>query len=110
LPWSTAAPRMRLRTEQNSGGTPEGVESCSQREGLMIADVISSPASHNGTTGSSHQVVGYAPSCDTKSAEPHGERSRSMGKNTRFVGLDVHAVAIVETESHFHRVHRRRLT
>ncbi len=55
---------------------------------------VSRPPSHNGTTGSSHQVVGYAPSYDARRAEPHGERSRSMGKNTRFIGLDVHAETI----------------
>src|SRR5450755_2846524 len=54
----------------------------------------SSVASHNGTTGSSHQVVGYTPSCKARRAEPHDERSRSMGNNTRFVGLDVHAETI----------------
>src|SRR2546422_3281046 len=50
-------------------------------------------ASHYGTTGSRSQDVGYAVGA-TEPRRATGERSRSMSRNLRHVGLDVHAETI----------------
>ena len=48
--------------------------------------------SHNGTTGSDSQLVGYAASWSPHNAEPHAKEP--VMSNVRFIGLDVHAETI----------------